>query len=735
MKKRIALKRSVPSFVMFATIFVAVTIPLVVMKLSGEETFDIRKQAYETESPTTTNPCVIYLPKVNPKTLEVNGNYKVSIEAISSVKDIEGITIVDTNGNTLFEKEYTSLVNSVEETFTYSPSKTGDGFIRGSLKKVTGEESCSDSLITVINENTAPEITSEEKDADISVGDSFEYTILAEDLDRDIVNFAYSFTPRADWLKKVVIEDGSSGTVKIKLQGTPDKPASYLAHIFVHDGYGNHLNSMAWIISVNQDENDIPVVKILTPSQIISANVGDSIPTKWLASDQNQIVQYQIYMSQDPTDSDTWETIDQNISYKTREYNVNTSGLSGGTYRLIVRAIDNQDPEGIGLAVSPEITLLGDIIEGEKEEEISDDIVLIKPQIINVTPNNSAEVENTKPIIRATLIAGINATIDEESIVFSINNKEITEGIRLNEISNRETTFIYQPPENLTAGRQKLGLSFKDTNDNLVEKEWTFTLIDTTPVVNPDTFIIFGIEVSKKIGLILGSGIIVVLLAILIPIIIYKMWSPNSKDYSKIANKELPPKIPSSKGMYKLESNINIPSQAENSTEEETTKTESNFSTPSLEDLNKEEGETTEPEKNTPLTKTAPIPNLTNEKASTAITQEKDKWKPKVTTPSPAISTVATTPLEETSPTEAEETTQKSESEIPTSQKDPFKNVQPLPDLAIPTPETFVQQPSPSMDIPVNKPETDKTMDDISQLYKEIQKVENQEDTNQPQNS
>ena len=172
MKKRFAPKKSVPSFFMFATIFVAVSIPLVVMGLSGEESFNISEEAYETESPSATNPCVIFFPKVNQKTLEVNGTYDISVEAVSSVKDIQEIEIVDDSGNILFKKTYLSLVNSVEETFKYSPKQTGSDFIRGSLKKVTGEEACSGSYITIISKNTAPEITSEEKDADISVGDA-----------------------------------------------------------------------------------------------------------------------------------------------------------------------------------------------------------------------------------------------------------------------------------------------------------------------------------------------------------------------------------------------------------------------------------------------------------------------------------------------------------------------------------------------------------------------------------
>ena len=701
MKKRIAQVKSVPSFVMFATIFVAVTIPLVVMSLSGEESFDIRNRAYETVSPTTTNPCVIYFPKVNPETLQVNGSYKVSVEAISSVKDIEGIKIVDGDGNTLFEKEYTSLVNTVGETFTYTPSKTGTDFIRGSLIKVTGEEACSGDAVTIKIKNNAPEITSEEKDSNISVGDDFEYTIVANDLDGDIVNYSYSFTPRADWLKKTVIEDGSDGSVKIKLQGTPDAPASYLAHIFVHDGYGNHLDSMSWIISVNQDENDIPVIKILTPSENISLNVGEKVLTKWLANDQNQIVKYQIYISEDPTNSDSWNSINEDISYKTREYNVNTSGLTNGIYRIIVRALDNQDPQGIGFAISPEIN-----IGGGKDSKPTDDIVLVKPQIINVTPNNSAEVENPRPIIRATLIAGTDATISEASILFKLNDREVTEGIRLNKISDKEITFIYQPEQDLSPGIQKITLSFDDTNENNSLKEWTFTVIDTTPEVNTDVFVVFGIEISRKMALIIGAGIAVVLLAIVVPIIIYNMWSKDSGVNSNIINKELPPKIPTSGGMYELKENVNeIPEETIIPVEKET---DSRFSTPSLEDLDGE----SKVEEGTNIEQ--PVEEIIAEEKEEPLNE--DVWKPQIITPAeeetekevlPVQETITDTPKEEET---AEDTTSNTV----------------IPDLAIPSPDTFTEEP-----IPVS----DKSIDEITQLYEEIQKVEDEENPDQPQNS
>ena len=696
MKKRFAPRKSVPSFFMFATIFVAVSIPLVVIGLSGEDSFDTRNKAYEEGSPTATNPCIIYFPKVNPDTLEVNGTYTVSVEAISPVKDIQAVTILDDSGEVLFEKEYTSLQASVEESFLYTPTQTGSNFIRGSITKVTGETACSGESLTVITQNSAPQITSQEKNVDLELGTEFEYTITAEDADKDIINYTYSFTPRADWLKKVVIEDGSDGTVKIKLQGTPDKPASYLAHIFVHDGYGNHLESVSWIINVSQGENDIPIIKVLNPSEETSANAGENIYTKWLASDLNQIVKYQIYISKDPADADTWEPIDENISYKLREYDVNTSGLSGGIYHLIIRAVDNQNPAGIGFAVSPKITIEG------KGEEPGDEVILAKPQIINVTPNNSSEVENTKPIIRATLIAGEEATVVEESISFHMNDTEISEGIRLNKISEREFTFIYQPENDLNSGVQKINLSFKDSKENTAEKEWTFTIIDTTPEENDTDIIkIFGIELNKKTALILGAGIAVVLLAILIPVIIYNMWSKKSPASDKIVNKDLPPKMPKSGGMYDLKQSVNT-KQPEEIPTETVTKIEPSpmkFSSPSLDDLEKEV-------KDVPVQAEVENPSVAEEKKieeKSVIEEMPDTWSPKMVS-------------------------EEKENEVVQEEK-PEPSIPPLPDLAVPAPEVFTDQQA--VETPVSG---EKSIDEITKLYEEIQKVE-ENDTTPAQNS
>lgn len=688
MKKYFAPKKSVPSFVMFFTIVIAVSIPLMVLSLNGETTFDIRNQAYETASPTLSNPCVVYLPKVNPSTLEKDGTYDVSVEAISDVKDIEGITILDEDGNTLFNKDYTSLVNSVEETFSYTPTSTGTNFLRGTLKKVGDDVACSGVSLAVINKNTKPSLTSSTSNFNLTYEDEFSYTITAEDPDKDIINYFYSFTPNVKWLKAVVLEDGTSGKLQISFKGTPTEPASYLLHIFIHDGYGNHLGSIAWIINVGQGENDIPVVEILDPSTSISITSGDSVYTKWIASDLNQIVKYQLYIVSDPSNTETWTSIDDDISYRTTEYTLNTSGLTNGVYQLIVRAVDNQDPSGIGMDVSSPITISGG-------SNSSDDVIISEPQIINVSPNNSSEVENTQPIIRATLVASKDSTIDEDSIIFKLNDKEISDNVRFNKISDSEITLIYQPEEDLDSGIQQVEISFSDTSGQNVNKSWTFTVTGSTEEENTDTISILGIEIGKKTALIIGAGFVVMILAILIPILIYKIWSGGNNS-TEVTNKELPPKLPSSGNMYNFDTGrkeISTPLVKEDEIEEKPLQT---FSAPSLDDMKNEIPSVEE--------KTVQ-PDMQIEEAK----EEKETWTPKVSLEETSANTeIPAEPMPE------EQKAEEIKTDIPQSE-------QVIPDLQAPSPEMFTQAPK----------QDEQTIDDIAKLYEEIQKVESSpEETN-----
>jgi len=80
------------------------------------------------------------------------------------------------------------------------------------------------------------------------------------DRDNDNIEYHYSFTPRADWLTKTVLENGKDGKLKIRFAGQPDKEGSYLANIFIHDGYNKHIAAQSWVISIGDESSEIPVV-------------------------------------------------------------------------------------------------------------------------------------------------------------------------------------------------------------------------------------------------------------------------------------------------------------------------------------------------------------------------------------------------------------------------------------------------------------------------------------------
>ena len=58
------------------------------------------------------NPCIITFPNVNPYTLEVNKTVRIQVDAISDSSSIKEITIKDERGETLFNKEYDSTINT-----------------------------------------------------------------------------------------------------------------------------------------------------------------------------------------------------------------------------------------------------------------------------------------------------------------------------------------------------------------------------------------------------------------------------------------------------------------------------------------------------------------------------------------------------------------------------------------------------------------------------------------------
>lgn len=531
MPKLSAPKQQKQRSVIYLTFFILFSIPVLLYGLA-QSNFDIRNRAFDNLKLSEQHPCIISLPNVNPYSLAVGETVLIQVDARLDTNTISKLQLNDSSGNVIYEEEYDNAPIEIATTFPYTPTTSGAVDIYGMLALDGGNSlACEISspydvkgLIAVAN-NSAPEFTSNPAGSipslDIKTKTQYEYTLKAKDLDNDRINYSYSFTPRADWLELVVIEDGSNGDLTLKFQGSTDKAGSYLANVFIHDGYSKHLSSQSWVISVSPEDNDIPIVQIIEPVESLRVDKGAVVKTSWESSDLNHIIKYEVLMANNLVDENSWININDDLDYTKTSYDIDTSNLSPGTYKIIVRATDNQIPSGVGMGISKEI-----VISGKEEEPRDDSIILASPQVTNMSPVSTDEITNQRVTIKATIIAGETSDINEDSIVFKLDDKDISSSMKINKISKSEYTLIYQPDNDLESGVHKAEVSFSDTKGASERKSWNFS-IKTAEEFEDEMVTIFGYEVKRNIVLIVGIGIVTVILALVTPFIIFTVWKSD----------------------------------------------------------------------------------------------------------------------------------------------------------------------------------------------------------------
>lgn len=534
MKRIKAPRKSAQISVIYLTFFLLLSIPLVVYGILNGS-FDIRNRAFDDLEVSEENPCIISLPNVNPYTLEVGRPITIQVDAKLSNAIISELNITDSSGNSIYTEKFDNAPLEIATSFKFTPTKSGVVDLLGIIKKDGGGSvgckisSSYDILgLKAVANNSAPVFISQASNSkpsqNIKTGTVYEYTLSAADEDDDRVNYSYSFTPDANWLKPTIIEDGSSGKLTIKFIGSTNVPGSYLANVFIHDGYSMHLASQSWVINVSPAKNDIPVVKITSPVSPITVAKGKNISVSWEANDLNFITKYQLYITKNYTNTNSWIPINSNIPFKTRTYNFSTDNLEPGTYKIILKALDNQTPQVSGLAISSEIIITK---TGQSTIPTTDIPIIDAPQVINMTPLSTDQITNRRVTVKASLISAESTDINESSILFKLDGIDKTSEIKINKISSQEYTIIYQPLEDFAEGIHKAEAFFKDSAGHDVTKEWTFTIQETVDEYKEETINIFGLDVSKRILLIVGIGLVVVIIAIVAPIIIFNVWKED----------------------------------------------------------------------------------------------------------------------------------------------------------------------------------------------------------------
>ncbi len=520
------------------SLFLVLCLPLIVWQILGEN-FDIRNWAFQEIEVGEEYPCVISFPNVNPYTLQAGNTIRMQVEGIAQGSGITSVVINNAKGEEIFSQNYDSSKTEIVENFEFTPSQSGEYQFVGTLSEGTYSTSCVISSpydvkgIRAVANNEAPEFTSIPSNSipsqDIKTDVNYEYTLTATDPESDFINYSFSFTPNNEWLKYTVIDDGSNGNLKIQFKGSTSEPASYLANVFIHDGYSKHLRAQSWIISVDPDENDIPRVTILSPWEAVTINQGDPLEIKWAATDRNGITNYELYLAESLQNEESWYPVDKNIAYDVEQYSIDTSKVSRGTYKAIIKATDNQDPPMIGRGVSSLIEVIGQ--QFDMPDNPDDKVQIPDPQVINVSPTNETEITNPLVTVRASLISSSKAEIDEDSIKILVDGVDVTSFAKLNKISESEYTIIYQTETEYEGGLHKVEISFTDSNEREAKKSWTFDLM--TEEDDPDKFYIFGFGISKLIAYVVGGGLLLLILALVAPFILVKVWKEDETSLEK----------------------------------------------------------------------------------------------------------------------------------------------------------------------------------------------------------
>jgi len=568
MPKKYSTKKTNRSFFLIVSLLLFLSLPIIAYTFI-ERTFDIRGKAFEEIELSEENPCIISLPNVNPYSLEVGKSVRIQVDARFERTGIKRLNIIDPSGKEVYSEEFPDTPLEIGTSFIFTPEKSGTIELLGTVERTGGASAaCKISSpydirgIRAVANNSSPEFTSQPEASkpgqDIKTGTQYEYILTAKDKDKDRINYFYSFTPRADWLKAVVVEDGSNGNLTITFRGKTDKPASYLAHVVIHDGYSMHVRTQSWVINVSPAENDIPIVKILDPLSAIRVDAGESFDASWEVIDLNHISKFQLYMAKNPAKEDTWKKIGSELDYNVNRTTVSTEGLAAGNYKLVVKATDNQTPPKSGLGISPEIIVSRPSIQDKDDDKdkkpiTDDETILSEAQVINMSPTATDTIFNRRVTIKGTIIASEEAKVNEKSIIFKLDEEDVTNNIKINKISEREYTLIYQPTKDLEGGTHKAEIFFTDTKEKEGGKSWEFTITSASKE-DSEVYKIFGKEISKRTIFIVGIGLVLIVLAITIPFIIALIWGRDKKEDKTTTYSSR--NIPNSK---EYESQIHIP--------------------------------------------------------------------------------------------------------------------------------------------------------------------------------
>jgi hypothetical protein len=440
--------------------------------------------------------------------------------------DSEKIVIINKDSNPALSYEFKEL-----------GSFTAEAEVRDSAgNSVTcSNQSNSEINIVIPGENGSPEFKTDpyaDSNTSLKEGEQYSYTLEAGDPNEDEID--YFIINETGWVNSN-IEQSSDGKFKAVFSGTPSQPGSYTLAVALNDGFHNHYSTQIWVINVDSKTNDTPDISVVKPEKGESFLSGDNIYIEWEGQDNNLIENFDIYISSDPTDESTWELINTGVGYNYNSYIWDSSAKSPGTYYIIVEGTDNQSPPATGQGVSEYFYITTPTQPQPQEPEPDEpDIPENYPRILNVKPADKSEITENKPLISADLTASENNQIKDGSVSVKLDDNNITDRADIRGTGEDEGSVLFTPREPLGEGSHKVSISFRDTSDKVAQKSWNFTIEkeqqDEPDEPDEDVISIFGFKLPRRVAMVIGIGLVLLVLALIIPWLFYAAWKRSAQD-------------------------------------------------------------------------------------------------------------------------------------------------------------------------------------------------------------
>ena len=385
---------------------------------------------------------------------------------------------------------------------------------------------CNSRNIRIINNNRLPVITSVPSNLTIYENETWKYQIVANDPDGDKLTYRFVIQP--------AFLDINSQTGLVASNGKNKNPggnlvSKYTVKVSVDDNFSGAVTqqfdlTVKKVTSIPEnpgevipptppvDDNDPTVISILSPTA--GQEVENEVLIKWDIKDKNGISKVLLEYS---NDREAWTKIGEISTPTTSEYLWNLQGIELGEYYLRIKVTDTLGSETLKVSNSFIITT------SDKPEEPTESNVLI----INTSPVNDAEINNNSPEISGEFIPSEEAKIDPSTFEIFLDDENIT-----NQCIVNQEGFNCRLTSELSEGLHKVKISVKDTNNNVANNEWTFSVIgDEPPVSNP-------VENGISAGTIVLIAIIciIIFLLIVIPWIIYSLWYKKNRTNILVKN-------------------------------------------------------------------------------------------------------------------------------------------------------------------------------------------------------